>query len=248
MPVRNLLYLHLNTAEKHVVCHGVDFKGFLSALVKPPNNLLLVKHDKDGKNYNSHSGFSYVVGSEIEKLNVSKYGDYCCFDFEDEFVLDQLTRLDIAELLYFGHKRRPFSSPVFTRLQNRFAYWSHDDGWFTSVYFADSAEMQSFILYAISAIAKLKHLTVGKLQPETEKEMLTMSENGLLFDRSDLTETNDMLELPFYVTGKITAMDDAIKNTDKYKKNAQKRGTLRLKKKAEKHSVLFWQNDHKGKK
>lgn len=243
MPAKNLFYLHVDTVDKHIVCHGIDFKGFLGTLEKPLGNLLLIKHEYNGKNYHAQSGFKYVVGTEIDKLkleNISRYGDFCWFDFEDEYALDQLTRLDIAELLYFGHKRRPFSTPVFTRLQNRFAYWSHDDGWLTKIYFADSGEMRAFISRAISTAANTKNLAGGKLPPETAEELVVMAENGLLIDDGELYDAGDILMLPFYVTGKITNMDDLLTNTTLYKMNAIKRGTLRFKKKGEKQPVQFW--------
>jgi hypothetical protein len=246
MPAKNLFYLHANMAEKHIVCHGVDFKGFISLLEKPPAHILLIRHEYNGKNYHAQSGFKYAAGTEIEKLkteNIDRYGDFCWFDFEDEFALDQLTRLDIAELLYFGHKRRPFSSPVFTRLQNRFAYWSHDDGWLTKVYFTDSGEMQSFISSALSA--NTKNLTGGKLPPETAKEMVSLSENGLLIDSGELFDAGDMFMLPFYITGKITNMDDLLGNTTLYKMNAVKRGTLRFKKQGGESLKGFWRRLNK---
>ncbi|NLA86891.1 MAG: hypothetical protein GX847_06315 [Clostridiales bacterium] len=249
MPVRNLLYLYANTAEKHVVCHGVDFKCFLRCLEKPLNNILLIKHGYDGKNFNSRSGFTYVTEGEIKKLaedDIDKYGDFCWVDFEEEFAPDRLTRLDIAELLYFGHKHRPFSSPVFTRLRNRFAYWSHDDGWYSSLYFTDSGEMQSFMSRAVAVVARSKHLTAGKIQSETAKEIFSMSERGLLLDTGELREADDMIVLPFYVTGKITDLNDAVNNTAKYKENAVKKGTFRFRKKAaEKPKVPFWRRRHK---
>ncbi len=243
MPAKKLFYLHTNTADKHVVCHGVDFKGFLGMLEKPLSNILLVKHGYNGKNYHSQSGFKYVSGAEIDKLkadNISRYGDFCWVDFEDEFAPDQLTRLDIAELLYFGHKRRPFSSPVFMRLQNRFAYWSHDDGWYTRIYFADGGEMRSFISSAVSAAANTKNLTGGKLPPETAKEMVGLSENGLLIDGGELYDAGDLYVLPFYVVGKMSNMDDLLSNTTLYKLNAVKRGTLRFKKKSGENPLGFW--------
>ncbi len=249
MPVRNLLYLYSNKAEKHVVCHGVDFKCFLQCLEKPLSNILLIKHGYDGENFNSRSGFTYVTGGEIGKLaeeDIDKYGDFCWVDFEDEFAPDQLTRLDIAELLYFGHKHRPFSSPAFARLRNRFAYWTHDDGWYTSLYFTDSGEMQSFMSRAVSMVARSKHLTAGNIPTETAKEILSMSEQGLLLDTGELREADDMIVLPFYVTGKITDMDDAINNIAGYKENAVKKGSLRFKKKTvEKRAVPFWRHRHK---
>jgi hypothetical protein len=243
MPSKNLLYIYTNAAEKHIVCHGVDFKGFLGALEKPLNNLLLIKHAYNGKNYNSQSGFLYVTASETDKLkaeNISRYGDFCWVDFKDEFAPDQLTRLDIAELLYFGHKRRSFSSPVFARLQNRFAYWSHDDGWVSSIYFTDSGEMHAFISNAVSAVASTKDITGGKLPPETAKEMASLSENGLLIDGGELFDAGELFILPFYVTGKITNMDELVNNTTLYKMNAVKRGTLRFKKKSGENLMGFW--------
>lgn len=247
MPTRKLIYMHSNTAEKHIICHGIDFKEFINSLEKPPENILLIKHEFVGGDFNSRSGFMHVSGAELEKLkadNIGKYGDFCWLDFENEYALDQLTRLDIAELLYFGHRHHPFSTPFFTRLQNRFAYWSHDDGWYSSIYFTDSAEMLAFISFAVSAIPKSKPLSGGKLPHETAKEMLSLSESGLLIDGADLSEAVDTFVLPIFVTGKITDMDDAISNTDMYKKNAQKRVTLRFKKRADKQPKRFWQRQH----
>lgn len=243
MPKRNLLYLHSYTSDKHIVCHGVDFKGFLSCLENPPKNILLVKGEHAGQSLHSQSGFKYVGSSEINKLkaeNINRYGDFCWVDFEDEFALDQLTRLDIAELLFFGHKRRPFSAPAFTRLQNRFAYWSHNDGWLTKVYFTDGGELRSFISSAVSVFTSSKLTAGGKLPPDTAKEIVGFSENGLLIDGGELFDAGEMLMLPFYITGKITNMDDLLGNTTLYKMNAIKRGTLRFKKKDGENPLGFW--------
>lgn len=233
MSKKKLLYLRTNPIEKNIICHGVDFKGFLEYLEKPLDHLLLIKHSYDGGVLHTQSGFDYLAGSDVMKLageNICKFGDFAWVDYRNEFALDQLTRLDIAELLYFGHTHRPFSGPVFTRLQNRFAYWSHDDGWFTSIYFADSADLLSFVAAAVSAVAQPVNMPGSKLQQDTVKEILKLSESGMLVDGGDLDDTGDMLELPFYITGKIKDMDDAINNTSNYKKKAQKRGTLRFKK------------------
>jgi hypothetical protein len=239
MPKRNLLYLHTNTADKHIVCHGVDFKSFLGCLENPPKNILFIKGEQAGQSLHTQSGFGYA-GGDLEKLSAGKYGDFCWVDFESDYALDQLTRLDVAELLYFGHKRRPFSSPAFTRLQNRFAYWSHDDGWYTRIYFNDSGEMRSFIASAVSSAANTKSLTGGKLPPDTAKEMVGLSENGLLIDGGELYDAGDLYVLPFYVTGKITKMEELVKNTTLYKLNAVKRGTLRFKKKGDEPPPGFW--------
>jgi hypothetical protein len=238
MPKRkNLLYLHTNTSDRHVVCHGVDFKSFLSYLENPPENILLIKGVQAGQSLHAQSGFGYACG---EKLSAGKHGDFCWVDFKDEFALDHLTRLDIAELLYFGHKRRPFSTPVFPRLQNRFAYWSHNDGWLTKVYFADGGEMRSCTAAAGTAFSNAKQKVGGKLPPETAKEMAGLSENGLLIDGGELFDAGEVYMLPFYVTGRITNMDDLLSNTALHKMNAVRRGTLRFRKKGGENPLGFW--------
>lgn len=239
MPKKNLLYLHTNTSDKHIVCHGINFKSFLGCLEYPPKNILLIKGGQAGQNLHTQSGFGYACG-DLVKLSVGKHGDFCWVDYQDEFALDQLTRLDIAELLYFGHRRRPFSSPYFTRLQNRFAYWSHNDGWLTKVYFTDGGEMRSLISSAVSAFANTRPAAGGKLPQETAKEMVGFSENGLLVDGGELFDAGGIYMLPFYVTGRITNMDDLLNNTALYKMNADKRGTLRFKKKGGENPQGFW--------
>ncbi len=72
MPKRNLLYLYSNTADKHIVCHGVDFKSFLSCLENPRRIFFTLKPSTPGK-ASIPSGFGYA-GGDLGKLGIAKYG------------------------------------------------------------------------------------------------------------------------------------------------------------------------------
>jgi hypothetical protein len=231
MPDQNILYIHSNPAEKHIVYHGIEFYDFIRSLEPPVANLLLVKHAYNSDHIHPRSGFEYVKNAEIDELCtevIYNFGSFCWLDFEDESMLDRLSRQDIAELLYFGHKNEPFSSPFFEALGNRCAYWSHDDGWYQSVYFSDLQEFLPVLTNAVLSRVDGKHRLVDTLPPDTVKKLFALCEGGLLLDGGDAVLSKDKAELPFYIIGSIKDIDDVLNHADAYKTGAAKKGILRF--------------------
>jgi hypothetical protein len=46
-----------------------------------------------------------------------------------------IPKMEIAELLYFGHQGEPFDEIRIPSLKNNYLYYAHDDGWFLRLYY-----------------------------------------------------------------------------------------------------------------
>ncbi|SHH92657.1 hypothetical protein SAMN02745823_01470 [Sporobacter termitidis DSM 10068] len=234
MPNRKICYIYSNSKENLVVNHGIEFRDFINSLETPVKNLLLIKHDFFGGCYHGPSGFKFVKEHQLWELsadNIYNYGDFCWFDFNDEYALDLLSPREIAELLYFGHKGRPLESYVNTTLKNRFAYWTHDDGWYNKVYLSDPDDFLPVLSHAVGSVVSGEDDRADLLPKETARTLLSLSHDGLLIDYEHITVTKSGTELPFYIIGKVTDYDDLLNNLQKYKEKALKKGIVRFNRK-----------------
>lgn len=131
------LYVHMNDVDQFVIYSGLSCKQFFSS-VEPMKNVLLLKHAYEDGSFNMHTQFDFISAEEmgpfIKHLPDMK-GDLCWVDFSGEKSVNQLSPMEQAELLYFGHKREPLASPFFNRLQNRYAFYASPIDKMTKVYF-----------------------------------------------------------------------------------------------------------------
>ena len=218
------IYINTYFDEKRIIYYGIEFKDFISSLDKPLSNVLLIKHDFYGDDFHPVCRFEYVKNNDLIKLinaDVNKYGDFCWVDFETEKSLDFLEPQEVAELLFFGHLGNPLKSPFFEKLNNRYAYWSHDDGWYNELYSQNIYEFAPVIANAILLRnAKLESEKVNFLNEEVSKKLLELSGDGLLLDFSKGIVNDKNINIPIYTIGKLLDMDDMYNNLDKYKNKA----------------------------
>jgi len=131
------LFVHMNDVDHFVIYSGLTLKQFISS-VDPIPNLLLLKHGYEDGSFNMHTQFDFVSFDELTKF-VKRMGDVdgdlCWIDFVSEKDVNQLTSLEQAELLYLSHKKEPIHSPFFTKLQNRYVYYSAENDKLTKVYY-----------------------------------------------------------------------------------------------------------------
>jgi hypothetical protein len=76
---------------------------------------------------------------EIPKVvgeNIYSWGDFCWVDYNTEN-FPHLTKREIAELLYFGHKAEPLNEVRIPSLNNKYLFYAHDDGWFLKLYYVN---------------------------------------------------------------------------------------------------------------
>ncbi|MGE7666312.1 hypothetical protein ACQKMN_11385 [Ureibacillus composti] len=131
------LYIHMNDVDHFVIFSGLSLKQFINSVNSLPN-LLLIKHGYEDGSFNMHTQFDFITNEDLNGFS-KKMADYtneiCWVDFEEEKYLNQLSPIEQAELLYIGHKKESIGSPFFSKLQNRYVYYSSENQKVTKIYF-----------------------------------------------------------------------------------------------------------------
>jgi hypothetical protein len=220
--VRDLIYVHLNQADQYVLSYGIEFEEFSLAFSDSLNNLLLLKHRFDDTDFNMHTLLEYCPEERVPKLaeeDVYRYGDFCWIDFFEEEGLNELTGHEIAELLYLGHLKHHLKIPFYSKLNNRFVYLAHDDGWFNKTYYRSFKDF--FQLLSIGIASKLGRIKQEKsllgirkkrLYPNVNKEILLsltpFIKEGICISIKDADNQRSRIEIPIWVIGDFANMDD----------------------------------------
>lgn len=153
------LYIHMSEVDQFVIFSGITLKQFFSS-IEPLPNLLLLKHRFEDGSFNMHTMFDYVSGGQeiakfVKEMDDNKE-DLCWVDFVDEKKVNELTPREIAELLYISHKREPITSPFFTKLRNRYVYYSSKNDKMTKVYFRNLDDSENLVTRFLNNLIKDK--------------------------------------------------------------------------------------------
>ncbi|RUL53655.1 MULTISPECIES: hypothetical protein [Lysinibacillus] len=152
------IYIHMNDVEHFVIFSGLSLKQFINA-VEPIKNLLLLKHDYDDGLFNMHTQFDFVPNEDLNKFvkeMVDSKKDLCWIDFENEKQLNLLTPYEQGELLYLGHKKEPIQSPFFSKLQNKYVFYSSINDKMTKLYFRFLNDTETIISNVLNTLIKEK--------------------------------------------------------------------------------------------
>jgi hypothetical protein len=138
MPMRDYLYLWNDPEHKSLIASGIQFKDILPFI--PANkSIIFLRHGCCDTEFDSASGFEYLSAKCLPLLareEIYSWGDFCWIDFSGK-EFPSITKKTIAELLYFYHTSKPYGKTAFSSLDNRFMYWSHDDGWYLKLYYCE---------------------------------------------------------------------------------------------------------------
>jgi hypothetical protein len=100
----------------------------------------MLRHEFVGALFDRTSRFDFITADQLSELaadDIYGYGDFCWADFDSGARLAELGNDAIAELTFFAHTGRPFRGVEIPALGNRLLYWSHDDGWYTTIFYKD---------------------------------------------------------------------------------------------------------------
>lgn len=209
---REVLYLLYNKDERKVLSYGMEFYEFVKCLNKKPNNILVLEGKFCGSSFDYTTRCEMCYGDDLDVFmteDVYNYGDFCWVDFVTEEKLKTLTPSEIGELLYLGKLQKPINSPFFTKLENRFTYLAHDDGWRNIVYYKDAYDYVCILGNLIkSKLEKLHNIHVESLGENVINELVELSEDGLTIDFENILvdEEESSFELSMYGFGKIENM------------------------------------------
>lgn len=183
MIVENL-HVHLNTTTQAVLGKGFSMIDFSHAINQYPQNLLLFDPNIDIGHYNRPTNLRMILGRE----NVASYFHAVrkkekdqklkWIDFTDENMLKELSPIELSELLYFSHMKKPLHSPFFYKLQNNFVYFEYS-GDFSKVYYRHLDEFYRILANKLSRLSfnKLNYRKFFKKGIVTDKPSLSVLRN-----------------------------------------------------------------------
>ncbi|WP_416825950.1 oxalate:formate antiporter [Ectobacillus polymachus] len=251
--IKEIIYINGDRRNHCYLSSGITFQEFANNIPSPLHNVLLLKHNFEWTDINYHTLLEYVEEENMPKLitaETDQYDEYCWVDFDDVSDLDELEPMEIAELLYLAHKKEPIEKPFFPLLKNKFVYLSHEDGWFNKVYYRRQQDMAGLlskvIPYKLGSFGKKRRMLFQKtkIYPAITKEIvlrfLPLAEDGLLIDLHNKVESKRGLEIPFYVVGSFTNMDEIMDGLDELKEDALEKAVLIFDKKDQEWR---WENE-----
>lgn len=222
--VSDILYVHVQASERFIITSGMNFWEFASSLEKPLNHILLLKHEYQDTEFNLDVLLDYVVKEEVATLvkqDVGSYGDFCWVDFKEEMNLSELEGLELSELLYLGHMKRHLKQPFFQKLDNQFVYLTHDDGWFSKIYYRSLPSYYRMLGNVLSI--KLEELKLERtwfgfrkkyrlpaVPSDILMDLARMLSEGVVFSLKHAIQTRVKVEIPVWVVGDFINMDDML--------------------------------------
>lgn len=234
MTVRDIIYLHLNEEEDFIVSSGIEFYEFMDSLKEKISNILLLKHQFESGYFHMHSLFEYVpkeIQTTLMEDDVYGYGDFCWIDFNDEDNLDDLSEVEISQLLYLGHKKMHLQRPFYKLLNNSFVYLAHDDGHKNKIYFKQISDLDILLRNCIPQ--KLSNLKVEKTflglkkqkdYPVIQAEIFPLLRKamleGMVISLQDLVQTRTKIEIPIIVVGDYIDMDEMLEDFEALDKDS----------------------------
>ncbi|MFS0784387.1 hypothetical protein [Bacillus sp. 1P06AnD] len=220
---KELIYIHLHTSERFVLSSGITFEDFYLSTVKPLQNVLLLKHHFKDAQYNMNTLLEYVYQEDVASLvkhHGNEGGDFCWIDFEDETGLSALEGQDLAELLYLGHCKHHLRAPFYRLLNNDYVYLSYEDGLWNKVYYRtliDFYQMLGELIPEKIAALKVEKTWLGfrkkadypPVPVDIMRRLSSLMEEGLMISFEKIVQTRNRLEIPLWIIGDYSDMDEA---------------------------------------
>lgn len=212
--IQDHIYIHLDTTSNSLFSTGLTMADFIEADVEKPENILLLDPQASEGEYEPHTGLKVIRGQhQVERYFISKSkqreAQIKWIDFKDIDLLQQLTAMEVAELLYFGHMNTQLHSPFFYKLQNNFVYFEKPDKK-NKVYYR---QLDAFYNLLGHHLQKLVYERINRRKgffkaptevatvPEKSlKVMRPLFQEGIIFDTRQETAIDGTYCIPLYIT------------------------------------------------
>lgn len=209
-----LIYVYIDTVTNYVISKGLSVSPFYQSLPKVPTNLLLLDKDATQGEYENHTGFRVVKGTnavqQFFETQIACQGQKLeWIDFKEIELLKQLSPQEIAELLYIAHAHKPLRSPFYYKLQNDFIYLTHLDGRLNKTYYRQlpifyeslNRQLTTDFLSALNQKRKVfqRKKTIDSLNKHLMKELIPDLKNGLVFSFEQMEDNGQLYKLPFFL-------------------------------------------------
>lgn len=209
--IRDLIYLSYDNNLNRVISYGIEFKEFIQALSNRPKNILVLE-GYYGSAFDFTTNCEYCVNEDIDEFieeDVYSYGNFSWVDFNDINNLKKLNPQEVAELFYVSKMWKPINGTYFKKLNNRFIYVAHDDGWINHTYYNNISDFKEILSNVIvSKINKMYDIKIDTISEKIMTELCKLCTNGIAIDLLRLcVDENDVIVIPIYMLGCHKDMD-----------------------------------------
>lgn len=228
---KDFIYVHLDSVSNSVLSKEVSFSDYKNIVQQPLKNLLLLNASKDIGEYDSHTGFRVIRGtqkveefldSEAYHTYVKKLGKW--IDFQSLDLLHELTPVEISELLYIAHAYTSLHSPFYYKLQNNFIVLTLPDG-FTKTYCRDLNLFYDFFAREITnrvnecinekRILFKKTKKIESIPLELTHELTPLLREGAALSFGKITSRDTVSEIGVYL------VEDRVRNIQSQMKESE---------------------------
>jgi hypothetical protein len=98
-------------------------------------------------------------------------------------------------------------SPFFESIKNKYAYLAHDDGWFCRLYCQRYNDFSEIISNKVLDSVSSSRRKIYPMNEEVKSKLLSLANDGLLIDLSNILKVSRTIEIPIYQIGKFVDMD-----------------------------------------
>lgn len=188
-------YIKIDEQQSCIYTTGMTFKEFIFGMKPKINNILILSGFPEVSNWNRKLCLEYI---KKEKLNdfyeedVYSYGDFCWVDFENESDLNNVTKEELASLLYMAHLKEKLNDFKIKSLNNKYAYLCHDDEYSVKIYMQNTKKYKKVIQYKILKELQGKKKMIAKIPDDIMDTLYDYFKQGAVidFERAYLTGVN----------------------------------------------------------
>lgn len=223
--LRDVFYINAFPENNELVYYGMQLNEFIKYAPVEINKLLILEGEYYGRGFRSKTKLEVVENDEMDEFlgeDVYSYGDFSWVDFDERDNVENLEPQELAELLYLGHMFKPIKSPFFDKIQNRYAYLAHDDGWFCRLYCREYSDFKEIICNKIiDTVSTSKRRKIYPFSEELKEELLNLAKDGLLIDFNNFLKLERSIEIPIYTIGKFLDMDEMYNDLQRHTSRAK---------------------------
>ncbi|MBP1043419.1 hypothetical protein I6N95_20560 [Vagococcus sp. BWB3-3] len=219
------IYIHLDTISNSVLSKGLSIADFALSVPEKPQNILLLDPNAVEGEFESHTGLKMIRGQgPVEDYYNSHAAkreiETKWIDFRDIHFLQQLTPMEIAELLYFSHMATQLHSPFFYKLQNNFVYFEKKDT-LAKVFYRHLDDFYEIVAEKVRSKVYQKinerksffkaATPVASMEANLMKEFRSVFQEGVVLDFNQQELRDQLYSIPVYV------VEDQVKTIDNRK-------------------------------
>ncbi|KRK99172.1 hypothetical protein FD04_GL002356 [Secundilactobacillus odoratitofui DSM 19909 = JCM 15043] len=193
----NFIYINWEQVNNLVISYGITPADFVNGVADVPQRIVLIDGQLEGNQINNHTRFPTVTGqSSVRAFLLGKtQTPKKWLDFHENDDLDLLMPSEIAELLYMAHMGTHYHLPLYSKLQNKYAYLSVNDG-FSKVYYRDMRTFNHVLDISLKRHLRLLHsnrwmmfnrpFSVSDVPNDILKQLETVFSDGIImaFDQA----------------------------------------------------------------